>query len=127
MTRLARLAGLLLALPLLGACTYRTIFFTPPEGSIIVGPVAVSRGGNSDEALSELALLAAQNGADLIVRLRMQQVQNAVAVSGLAVRAPAAPVAIRAPAVAPATPPAPAPTTPPTQQPAPSGDSGALD
>lgn len=62
-----------------------------PVGSVVVGPIAVQRGGNADELLSYLALLAAENGADLVVRVRLEQINNVVGASGLALRAPASP------------------------------------
>jgi hypothetical protein len=68
-----------------------------PAGSVIVGPIAVSRGGNADDVLGYLAELAAENGADLVVRVRLEQINNIVGASGLALRAPASPPMAPAP------------------------------
>jgi hypothetical protein len=93
----------------LGGCSYRAILVTDdaqrfapvavssvrlstlrdiPPGSIIVGPIAVTEGGNANEALVALSRLAAENGANLVVRVRLEQINGGVGASGLALRAP---------------------------------------
>jgi hypothetical protein len=110
--------ALALAVLALGGCSYQAILVTDdahrfppvsvdsvrlstlheiPARSVIVGPIAVSRGGDADDVLSYLALLAAENGADLVVRVRLEQINNVVGASGLALRAPASPPLAPAP------------------------------
>ncbi len=114
-----RRVGFALAALALVGCNYRAILLTDdarkfgpispagvqlstlqaiPSGAVIVGPIAVSKGGDADAALAALAELAAENGADLVVRVRLEQINNAVGASGLALRAPAAPPMVPRPA-----------------------------
>jgi hypothetical protein len=77
--------------PISAASVRLTTLHAVPTGSVIVGPIAVSRGGNAEATLAALAELAAENGADLVVRVRLEQINNAVGASGLALKAPASP------------------------------------
>jgi hypothetical protein len=83
--------------PISAAGVHLTTLHAIPSGSVIVGPIAVSRGGNAETALTALAELAAENGADLVVRVRLEQINNAVGASGLALRAPPSPPMAAAP------------------------------